>query len=1558
MPSPWLAVGPETDPLTRARQLQTSWERLLAEGALGPDLPPEATAGLRPSIVESWRRSLATGLDPTELAPPIEVDRSEMRGRWLEHPLGQLGHVLAAQLGGLAEESRSLVVVADASGLLLHIDGAESLKERAREMNFVEGARLGEAVDGTNGIGTPLRADHALQVFAFEHFNQRHHQWICSGAPVHDPVSGRIVGLVDLSSFWNIAHPRSLELVTTAARTMERCLLDARRDQDARLRRRYSDFMTRSTDLLVNRYGYVLEGDEPPRATPFDVPDGGGEIVLHDRSVAVAEPVGQGEAYLVRRLGSRGAKSACVDSLERAEVRAHELAAEQAALRQVATLVARESSPDQLFAVVAKQVARVFDVPIVRLVRYEPDGSVLVGGFGTGSGAPFPVGSRWPMDNPGVMAAVRRSGRAVRVQDYADMDGQAAAAFRRSGMRSAVGSPIVVEGRLWGAMVIASPRREPLPEDTEARLSDFTELVATAIANAESRAAVGRLVEEQAALRRVATLVARGISPEEMFSAVSNEAGRLFGAEAAIARFEPDGSSMVVVGVTPGIPVVSIGTRWQLEDYLASTTVYRTGRPARSDHTGHRDAIGPVANSLRQMNFVSTVAAPITVEGSLWGVMTLSDERKPLPPNAGERVAKFTELVATAIANAESRAELRASEARAHDLATEQAALRRVATRVAEGARADELFATVAREVADVVGIPVIGLHRFEGDGTFTMVGIAGDTSFTVGSRWPVDDEGLAGRILATGRPARKDDYTSMPGPLGAAMTDDMMIATVGVPIVVEGSIWGFMVGAARPGESIREGTEERLARFTDLVATAIANSQARERLAQLVDEQAALRRVATLVAQDVPASELFGAVAREVGTLFGADFTGMLRYESDPTIVTTMATWAAVGEHPPAAARSRTVPGDPMAMVADTGKPARVEDWTSVPGPIAEFVRRELGVTSSVGCPIVVQDHLWGALAVHSKGGPLPPDTESHLLNFTRLVATAIANTNARAEASTLTEEQAALRRVATLVARGAGARELFSAVVDEVGRLFGSDQAGIARYEPDGSGIVVLGAGRAIRGVPVGTRVPLDDFLASAEVYRTGRSATKSSAHDETAFGTIADTLREMNASTVAAPIVVEGRLWGVITVSEPRGTLPPDSEERIGNFTELVATAIANAESRAELAASEARARSLAGEQAALRRVATLVAKGARPDEVFSAVADEIEGVLDIDLVTICRCEPDGFLIVSSSGIPGFGAGSRLPPDVPSLPAFIHRSGGPVRIDDFTNAEGLNAAARDAGIRAAVGAPIIVAGTAWGSVCAASTKNEPLPLGTEDRLARFTDLAATSVSNAIMRDELAASRARVIAAADGARRRIERDLHDGAQQRLVTLAVALRRAETKIPAGSDELHADLTRVADGLTAAVQELREMSRGIHPAVLTEGGLSPALKALGRRSTVRVKLDIDFEHRLPDQVEVAAYYTVSEALTNASKHANCARVWVSLRFEDDILRLSIRDDGVGGADASRGSGLTGIKDRIEALGGKIQIESPTRRGTRIAVEIPMGESPDRRGDRSDQTRAP
>jgi signal transduction histidine kinase len=1021
MPSHWLAVGAETDPLSRARELRRSWERLLADGALGLELPPGATAGLRPTIVESWRRALATGLDPTDVLAPIEADESEVLERWFEHPLGSLAQDLMEQFRKVAEESRSMVVVTDASGLILHRAGDVWLQERAAEMNLVEGARYSEAADGTNGIGTALAADRAFQVFAFEHFNERHHEWVCSGAPVHDPVSGRVVGLIDLSSLWRTAHPRSLDLVTTAARTMERRLSEVRRDHDARLRRRYGDLIARSTDMLVSRDGYVLAGGEPATSKPLDIPEGGGEVVLGDGSVAAAASLGQGEAYLLRRVATRRGRSAPGEVLEGAERHVRELVNEQAALRHVATLVARESAPDQLFAAVAEQVARVFAVQHVRLVRYETEASEVVGGFSEGDREPFPFGSRWPLGTPGVMAIVRETGRPARVEDYTHVAGQAAAAARAAGLRSAVASPIVVERRLWGAMVVFSLQDEPFPEDTEARLTDFTELVATAIANAESRAALARLADEQAALRRVAVLVAQQPSPSEVFTAVTQAVGLLLDADLAV-------------------------------------------------------------------------------------------------------------------------------------------------------------------------------LHVFPGDGLATTIASwSGDGPILpIGTRFPLDGDNLAARIFKTGAPARLYSYDEAWKRAETDLARNLgMRSAVGAPILVEGKLWGALMAATRGVDPWAENAETRLAAFTELVATAIANAESREALAELAEEQAALRRVATLVARGAPPMDLFRAVAEEVGRLHSVDRAYVTRFDSEDT-VTLMARWTETGE----------------------------------------------------------------------------------------------------------------------------------------------------------------------------------------------------------------------------AFPVELPRR----------------------------------------------------------------------------------------------------------------FAAGP--------MSAAVRETGGPVRLTSSN--------AIEAGVRSSVAAPITVEGNLWGCICAASTNPERPPTpGTETRLSNFSDLVATAIANVEGRSELAASRRRIVAASDDARRRIERDLHDGTQQRLVSLGLAVRAAEANLPSERDDLRDELSGVAQGLADAVEDLQEISRGIHPAILSKGGLGPALQALTHRSPIPVDLELTTDARLAEPIEVAAYFVASEALANAAKYSQASRIDVSLERRDGALVLSVRDDGVGGVDTARGSGLVGLGDRVEALGGSIRVFSRTGEGTQITAELPL-----------------
>jgi signal transduction histidine kinase len=425
----------------------------------------------------------------------------------------------------------------------------------------------------------------------------------------------------------------------------------------------------------------------------------------------------------------------------------------------------------------------------------------------------------------------------------------------------------------------------------------------------------------------------------------------------------------------------------------------------------------------------------------------------------------------------------------------------------------------------------------------------------------------------------------------------------------------------------------------------------------------------------------------------------------------------------------------------------------------------------------------------------------------------------------------------------------------------------------------------------------------------------------------------------AAVACPIVVGGRTWGAMIVATDQAEpVPPETETRIAQFSDLVATAIANTEARAEV-------ERLAEEQAALRRVATLVAEGASPAAVFDAVAGEMQGLLDADHVVVCRYEPGTELTVlahrgsSAQKIP---PGGRMSHEGDSVEEAVRRTERSVRMESYDGARGVIAEhARAAGARVAVGAPIVVDGRVWGVASASWNWEQPPPADTEQRMAQFAQLLDTATANADSRAELIASRARLVAASDEARRRFERDLHDGIQQRLVSLSLELHAAEVNAPKDDTELVRQLAHVRQGLTGALDDLRELSRGIHPAVLSEGGLIPALKALARRSAVPVELHLSVDERLADHVEVAAYYVVSEALTNTAKYARASNVEVNAYVHDGRLQVTIGDDGVGGADPARGSGLTGLADRVAALGGTIAITSPPGEGTSLRVELPV-----------------
>jgi len=546
--------------------------------------------------------------------------------------------------------------------------------------------------------------------------------------------------------------------------------------------------------------------------------------------------------------------------------------------------------------------------------------------------------------------------------------------------------------------------------------------------------------------------------------------------------------------------------------------------------------------------------------------------------------------------------------------------------------------------------------------------------------------------------------------------------------------------------------------------------------------------------------------------------------------------------------------------------------------------------------------------------------------------------NVRDRVDSERLAEEQAALRRVATLVARGGSPAEVFETVAAEVARLLGADFSLVGRYEADATLTHI--ATHPLELLPqLGPRTILDgDDLASV-VRRSGQPTCID--YDD-APGPVAALARELGVRcAVGAPILVEDRTWGVMAAGwGVPGKASSDEAERTAEFTELVATALANTESRNEITR-------LVEEQAALRRVATLVARGAPRVEVFERVVTEVGQLFpDANAAALSRYETDDALTMIGrwSRTEGYVAvGARYPLVEGTVGRLIHETRRPGRVHvDAEGFDSLPAVIRDLGWVSVVGAPILVEDRLWGLVGISSTTEQSLPPNTEERLTEFTELVATAIANAESRAELAASRARIVAAGDEARRRIERDLHDGTQQRLVSLALAARAAAAEFPTESRELQERFSSIAAGLGAAVEELQELSRGIHPAILSDAGLGPALESLALRSPIPVSLEVVTRERFTHPVEAAAYFAASESLANAAKHSQASRIDVALELKSGgLLLLSVRDDGIGGADAVRGSGLVGLRDRVEALGGSLKINSKPGDGTSLVAMLPI-----------------
>jgi signal transduction histidine kinase/uncharacterized protein YoaH (UPF0181 family) len=904
-------------------------------------------------------------------------------------------------------------------------------------------------------------------------------------------------------------------------------------------------------------------------------------------------------------------------------------------------------------------------------------------------------------------------------------------------------------------------------------------------------------------------------------------------------------------------------------------------------------------------------------------------------PNA-ENLANLLALVAVGVvvgelaAHAGRRAAV--SELARGELADEQAALRRVATLVAEGVAAPRLLAAVAEEAGSLLHVDGAWIEFYDGQDVVKAAEWSrpGKDPPTF-ERVRVEAAPLAAAVRRSGGVERIDDFEDIQ-PSTAFAEQPRMMSLIGAPIIVEGGQWGLMLAWSQDAPLASE-VETHLPAFTELVATAIANTDARAEVQRLADEQTALLRVATLVAERVAAPRLFEAVAEEAGKLLEADGARIATYDGEDVV--SSAEWSKPGHDPPTFDRVRVADAPTAREVRRTGRVVRFDDFERIQGDTA--FADQPRVTSLVGAPITVEGEQWGLMIAWSQGRVLADDVAAHLTQFTDLVATAIANAEARREVATLADEQAALRRVATLVAEGVSPSAMFVAVARELGQLLGVDSTHLARYEPDG---MVTGVGSWSphgTNAPVGTHVPLDDTTVTGLVHESGRPARLDGYGQGS--GVVAEIIEALGVrSSVGAPITVDGQPWGVMVASSNRPEpLPAGTEARITAFTDLIATAISNTEARTET-------HRLADEQAALRRVATLAAEAVPSRDLFNAVAAEVGTLLGTELATLFRYEDEDTVrmlsIWTADGV-GLETPETWKVEELGLSRTTAADNWPGRVDDWTQFSGPLAqfVRDDAGVTSSVSCPIVVEGQLWGGLAVHSTRVQQLPPDTEGHLEEFTELVATAIANTQARSELSASRARIVVATDEERRRVVRDLHDGAQQRLVHTVVTLQMASRALEDESGEVSPLVAEALQHAEGATGELRELAHGILPAVLTRGGLRAGVNALASRMQVPVEIGVSVE-RLPREVEATAYFVVAEALTNVTKHSHADHAVVSAKVENEDLHIEVRDDGIGGATAA-GTGLVGLADRVAALDGTLRLESPVDSGTLLAVDIPV-----------------
>jgi signal transduction histidine kinase len=1011
-----------------------------------------------------------------------------------------------------------------------------------------------------------------------------------------------------------------------------------------------------------------------------------------------------------------------------------------------------------------------------------------------------------------------------------------------------------------------------------------------------------RFSREREALLRIATLAFDSTDQRGMFDAVAAGAVAWSGAgSATLLRCGGEGDHTVVGSYAGPLPVgTRIAAGGQDDGVIAAMLRFLSADP----RGGHGERIEP---RLPEVHVgPGGLGIAIVIDDRLWGVLAVTTGGSTLGPTAVHRLRQFASLVRSPLAHANTRAELEV-------LVDERAFLRRIHAVAGRGGTGADVLAAIAAEGSAWLDGLSSALVRVEEDGRSTVVA----TSDRAGA--PADDERdqldqLIERVLRSGTATRID--AAAPGPEHERGTSP----AVGVPITVAGRIWGVFL-ATSPSGAMPPDAEHRLARFGEAITPTILSAQARTQLAR---EQFALRRVAELVARGAGADDVFAVVVRQASEFAGGADVVVTHWETTELLRVVAAHGATVQP----VGTLLTVDGQPLPVEATSDGRAADQDQPPAARPTAVRHHRQ-----SVVAPISVGDEPWGLLSVSSTTGSLPVGTQHLVTQFADLAGAELANARERARIQELADEQAALRRVAELAARDAPIEQVLDAVAIEAAAVADVEFSGLLRYNADGSTEIVALHG-APAGFHVGMRAPNDGDGAVLSVLHSGRHARVDNL--ASVRGSWPETASRFGlTSGVGVPISIQGELWGSL-VAARRREMSARTEEQLSRFAELASIAISSAQSRRAV-------RMLAETQAALSRVAALVARGAALAEVFSAVATEASHQVEDGAAVLVGLDSDNSFAVVGAANSDVPAGFRGRPSDGALLAELVRTG--VRAP-FERGRLSPEPAHRMGIDPTVAVPITVEGRLWGALTISSAQR-PVPDDLDQRLLEYADLAGAAIANAENKAKLTASRARVVAAADEARRRLQRDVHDSAQQRLVHTILTLKLAQQAIAAGRppDDLVEEALLNAE---RASNELRDIVRGILPAALTRGGLRLGLESLVSDLALPVDLSVTAP-RCSTDAEQTAYLIVAEALTNVIKHANAERAAVSIALDAGTLTIEVHDDGVGGADPARGTGLLGLADRVEAVEGVLTLTSPPGVGTTVQVRLPVRVPPAAQG---------